>query len=274
MKPFECVDADGQIHLHHDNWHRWKNDTLSSHNGEGKWRFDLDLRNPRYTLEEVPVSNLQVHTRFSPHTCFYECSDWSTIYDFYESDREPMFRMIVESQNPEPLWGERITLLSSSSSFKPEPWGRNAPNQFAFFRGMYWQVASSELLHHEYPLGVGYPLHDNGNFGIPRRGVSEEYRAALIANQAAINNMYIGLIPYTFNDLVESPNNNFYVPYIPLAQNDEGVNMIQHDEAIGLLTRYGRRLLEEGRRYYGRLRIVRQPKRYTKNKVDWRQEGF
>lgn len=169
MKPFEVLGTDGRVYLHHDNWNRWKHETLSVHPGEGKWRFDLDLRNPRDTLEEVPVRNRNVHAAYTPHTCFYECDDWSTIYDFYESN-EPMFRMIVESQNPEPIWGERITLLSSSTYFKPEPWGRNTPNQFAYFRGKYWQVVHSELLYHEFPAGVGYPLRDNGEFGVPRRG--------------------------------------------------------------------------------------------------------
>ena len=172
MKPFEVVGSDGLVYLHHDNWHRYRSEKLSVHPGEGKWRFDLDLRNPRNTLEEVPVSNGLVHSHggYSPHTCFYECDDWSTIYEFYESQHGPMFRMMVESQNPNPIWGERITLLSTSTYFKSEPWGRNTPNQFAFFRGMYWQVIWSELLYHEFPAGVGYPLRDNGIFGVPRRG--------------------------------------------------------------------------------------------------------
>lgn len=171
MKPFEVLGSDGRVYLHHDNWHRWKHETLSVHPGEGKWRFDLDLRYPMDTLEEVPVLNSRVHTQYAPHTCFYECHDWSTIYDIYECGSEQMFRMIVESQNPEPIWGERITLFSTSTYFKCEPWGRNVPNQFAHFRGKYWQVNWSELLYHEFPAGVGYPLRDNGEFGVPRREV-------------------------------------------------------------------------------------------------------
>jgi|APSaa5957512535_1039671.scaffolds.fasta_scaffold96503_2 hypothetical protein len=202
MKPFEVLGSDRAIYLHHDNWYRWRDETLSVHPGEGKWRFDLDLRYPRDTLEEVPVTNQRVHRHggYTPHTCFYECDDWSTIYDFYESSNEPMFRMIVESQNPQPHWGEPITLLSTSTYFKCEPWGHNVPNQFAFFRGQYWQVNYSELLHHEFPAGVGYPLRDgHEGFGVPRRG-------------GEIN----PLMGYRGTEFIDA--GYFYAPYIPLYQ--------------------------------------------------------
>lgn len=252
MKPFEVLGADGRIYLHHDNWDRWRDERLSVHPGEGKWRFDLDLRNPRDTLEEVPVANEHVHSHgdFTPRTCFYECSDWSTIYDFYCCSDEPMYRMIVESQNPEPIWGEQITLLSTSSYFKSEPWGRNTPNQFAYFRGQYWQVSWSELLYHEFPAGVGYPLRDgrianfNGHLrwdmNTPRRGGPTFRRA----------------------DGRPWPN-----------------TIVLDPEAFrrprGILTRYGLHLLEEGRQFYGTVRIganwnYPQPE----FKLDWRKYGF
>jgi hypothetical protein len=202
MKPFEVLGDDGHIYLHFDNWCHWRAETLSAHPGEGKWRFDLDLRYPRDTLEEVPVTNPQVHSvggGYNNHTCFYECDDWSTIYDFYESSGESMYRMIVESQNPEPLWGERIRLLSTSSYFKCEPWGRNPPNQFAFFRGQYWQVNYSKLLYHEFPAGVGYPLRDGGPFGVPRRGGERN-----------------PLMGYRGTEFIDA--GYFYAPYIPLYQ--------------------------------------------------------
>ena len=171
MKSFECLGDDDRIYLHQDNWRRWRDDRLSVHPGEGKWRFDLELVNPRETLEEVPVTNERVHYGYPPHTCFYECSDWSTIYGVHgPHGLNSSYRMIVESQNPEPLWGERITLLASSTYFKCEPWGTNVPNQFAYFRRKYWQVIYSELLYHEFSAGVGYPLRDDVTFNVPHRG--------------------------------------------------------------------------------------------------------
>ena len=210
MKPFECLGDDDRIYLHQDNWRRWRDDRLSVHPGEGKWRFDLELINPRETLEEVPVTNERVHYGYPPHTCFYECSDWSTIYGVHgPHGLNSSYRMIVESQNPEPLWGEQITLLASSTYFKCEPWGTNVPNQFAYFRRKYWQVIYSELLYHEFPAGAGYPLRDGRDqFGvIPRRG--------------------------TVNPILDI--GYFYAP-------PNTFNARQ-----GILTRYGRRrLLEEG----------------------------
>ena len=237
MKPFEVLGADGRIYLHHDNWRRWRDERLSVHPGEGKWRFDLDLRNPRDTLEEVPLTNPNVHSWHPPHTCFYECDDWSTIYDFHQHSGEPMFRMIVESQNPEPIWGERITLLASSSCFKTEPWGHNPSNQFAYFRGQYWQVTFSELLYHEFPTGVGYPLSDGGQFGVPRRLAS----------------------------------GYFWAPYMTVLTNP--VIVLDPDNFInrrGILTRYGRRLLEEGAHHWGRINL----RNYALPELDWRKYGF
>lgn len=176
METFEYHFGDDIVHLHQDNWRCWRNDRLSVHPGEGKWRFDLELANPREILEEVPVINERVHARHPPHTCLYECSDWSTIYGVYgPHGHNSSHRMIVESQNPEPLWGERITLLASSTYFKCEPWETNVPNQFAYFRGWYWQVTFSELLYHEFPAGVGYPLRDNRGMFTPRRGGEQRF---------------------------------------------------------------------------------------------------
>ncbi len=252
MKPFECLGDDGLIHLHHDNWHRWKDERLSVHPGEGKWRFDLQLEHPRSVLEMVPVTNSNVHGSRTPHTCFYECDDWSTIYGahlFEVNDgirhhlRRPMFRMIVESQNPEPLWGERITLLSTSTYFKCESWGRNTPNQFAYFRGRYWQVTFSELLprsgypNYEFPAGVGYPLRD-GRGMIPRRDDP-------------------------LREYIHAP----YIPFdTPVVIDPE---VLRNNR--GILTRYGLRLIRH-QQYYGYWSSHQYPQ--PEFKLDWRKYGF
>lgn len=266
MKPFECLGDDGRIYLHQDNWRRWRDERLSVHPGEGKWRFDLQLEHPCTELEMVPVTNQRVHAHgggFSNHTCFYECSDWSTIYGshlFHVNDeRRLIFRMIVESQNPEPLWGKRITLLSSSSYFKTDHWGHNPSNQFAYFRGQYWQITFSELLHHEFPFGVGYPIRDGqGGFGIPRRGGRSP------------------LVGYAVNQILDT--GYFYTPHIPLTNTPVVIDTETLAARQGVLARYGRRLLQENPELYGNLRIGPLGTSWSfpqpEFKLDWRKYGF
>lgn len=260
MKPFECLDEHGQIHLHQDNWRRWRDERLSAHPCEGKWRFDLQLEHSRTRLETVPATNQRVHGGgFHNHTCFYDCADWSTIYGAHlfrlphETSPRPMIRMIVESQNPEPIWGERVTLLSSSTYFKCEPWGRNVPNQFAYFRGQYWQVTFSELLHHEFPAGVGYPLRDGqGGYGQPRRGGRNPLRG------------------YTANQILDV--GYFYAPYIPLTETPVVLDPNTFNARRGFLTRYGERLLRTD--LYERIHLGDWNFPQPEFKLDWRKYGF
>ncbi len=151
-------------------WEQWRHDRFLEYPcPRGKWRFDLELMYPRDTLEEVPIER-NPHTHgggFTGHTCFYSGDDWSTIFgvhDFSEvvlppteqqwtpdlHGMQPCLRMLVESGNTEPLWGERIRLFSTSGCIQDEEWGRNVANKFAFFRGQYWRITMNHFLHNGY----------------------------------------------------------------------------------------------------------------------------
>lgn len=61
----------------------------------------------------------------------------------------------------------------------------------------------------------------------------------------------------------------FYAPYTPLLRTPVLLNPNEFDSRRGIITRYGRRLLEEGGRYYGYRRCDQVP-----DKVCWQKEGF
>lgn len=162
MKEFEVIGADGRTYLHYNNWLRWRSDRLREYPcAEGKFRFDIELAYPCYTLREVPVSrNPHSFPGMNGHTCFYECDNWSTIYGVHDAHlHEDVggWRMLIESGNNEPLWGEPITLFSTASCIETEPWGRNPSNRFAFFRGKFWLIKWAEFLNEWLPP-IRYPL--------------------------------------------------------------------------------------------------------------------
>lgn len=64
-----------------------------------------------------------------------------------------------------------------------------------------------------------------------------------------------------------------YCPYIPLTQTPVILDPDVFIPRRGILTRYGRRLLEEGEEYYGTVSVV-GGRRYVPEKVNWRREGF
>lgn len=152
MKPFECLGPDGRVYLHYDNWQRWRAERFAEYPcPSGKYRFDIEISYPRANLTEVPIERNPHNGWFSGHACFYCSDNWSTIYGVHDAHLyqtgEESWRMLVESGNPEPLWGERITLMSTSSTIENEPWGMNPSNKFAFFRGRYWRIVHSEFMH-------------------------------------------------------------------------------------------------------------------------------
>ncbi len=112
----------------------------------GKWRFTLKLEHPRQLLRSVPIER-NPHSGFDGWTCFYECADWSTIFGV--EDYGDSIKCVIESGNPEPIWGERIVLYSTSSCIVEEPWGTNRANKFAYFRGFYWRI-TQDLFHHDW----------------------------------------------------------------------------------------------------------------------------
>jgi hypothetical protein len=170
MKEFETIGPDGRVYLHYQNWERWRADRMNQYPcPEGHYRFDIELTHPRLTLAEVPVEHNPHHGGYGPHACFYACDNWSTIFGVHDAHLAgpgESLRMLVESGCPEPIWGERMLLLSTSSAIITEPWGWGIPNRFARFRGCYWRVSVAQLLH-EYgdvhrASGIGFcPLMCN-----------------------------------------------------------------------------------------------------------------
>ncbi len=170
MEEYQVLGPDGQIYLHYDNWkYRWRPNRLAEYPcPQNHHRFDIALMHPRRELLGVPISrNPHSHGGYCGHDCFYESSNWSTIFgvhSFNVGTPYEFHKFLVESNCPDPVWGERITLLSTSSMIEDEPWGRNAANKFAYFRGLYWKIDHSEFLHDWIPLADG-----RENYGTPRR---------------------------------------------------------------------------------------------------------
>lgn len=68
--------------------------------------------------------------------------------------------MVVENGHSDPLWGERIRLMSTSSDLGDPP-GHRA-NVFALFRGQYWKV-TSRLSLQVLPRPAFYPISSYAN---------------------------------------------------------------------------------------------------------------
>jgi hypothetical protein len=82
--------------------------------------------------------------------------------------------MLVESGNPEPIWGERVILLSTSSCIENEPWGMNPPNRFAYFRECFWQVSYSQYLQ-EWQPPITYPISNRNRNMLDRTPYPEQF---------------------------------------------------------------------------------------------------
>ena len=179
MKYFETLGEDGRIYLHNDRWQQWREDRLREYPRQShKFRFDLELACPASRLIDVPVRYPHTHGfGFDPHTCFYECDGWSTIFGVHDTGHETL-RMLVESGNPEPIWGERVILLSTSSCIasciENEPWGMNPPNRFAYFRECFWQVSYSQYLQEWHPP-ITYPISNRNRNMLDRTPYPEQF---------------------------------------------------------------------------------------------------
>ena len=156
------------------------------------YAFNMVLQHPRMALNDVPAL-FNPHINLSPHTCFYRCEDWSTVGGVNNIEGGHSFRM--ESGHPEPIWGERVIVWSTSRCFPNEPWGTNPANVFAQFRGMFWQVSWYEFLHdwNQTVPGVGHP------FGYPGESkiFSEEHPEGVVHSPWKLPKLNFG---FSFND--------------------------------------------------------------------------
>jgi len=186
VKEFETIGEDGNVYLHYDNWVKWRTDRLNEYPcPHAQWRMDITLTFPSDKLEDVPVlrnphtfhdknptfnpisslpagtvrtSRPSRHPNLTGHSCFYVCDDWSTIFGVHDAHigtwkqrwqvkPDTSYRMLIESGNKVPSWGEQIRLMSTSGCIYNEPWGKNKANKFAYFRGKFWLVQHDEFLH-------------------------------------------------------------------------------------------------------------------------------
>lgn len=156
--PFECLGDDGRVYIHQDNWRVWRDRQCQHYpRPPGRSRFDVEIAHPRNRLGDVPAErNPHSLGGFCRHTCFYSCRDWSSIFGVHTTEFSG-HRMVVESGHHDPVWGERVRLMSTSGRLLDEPWGTNPPNRFAYFRGKYWRVTSLGPLQPWAP-GEVYPL--------------------------------------------------------------------------------------------------------------------
>lgn len=194
MKEFETIGPDGLMYLHQDNWHRWRSNRLWEYPCPlGHYRFDIEIAHPRDFIDEVPVErNPHSLGGYDAWTVFYHSNNWSTIFGVHDSHSPWHFgenyRMLVESGCPDPVWGERITLMSTSSIIECEPWGHNVANKFAYFRGKYWRIIKWEFLHAWTPLysairdEIG--LYDLRPVPVPRRRFSVWHDHPVRTNRA------------------------------------------------------------------------------------------
>lgn len=172
MKEFECIGPDGRTYLHNDNWLKWRHERFLQYPcPQGKFRFDITISKEMSSdrLETVPTFRnphaFHGTTLLRPTDCYYECNDWSTIYGIHENGHNEL-RMLIESGNPDPVWGEKITFYSTSSWINQEPWGRNSPNMFVKLGNRFYLVTHSEFLHNWYETRhVEYPLTNPRNTG-------------------------------------------------------------------------------------------------------------
>lgn len=163
------MGADGRVYLHYDNWYRWIDDRTREYPmPEGHHRLDIQLCYPRSTLEQVPITR-DPHGGLGGHVCYYKSENWSTIFGAHSFNEGNDFKMLVESGCPDPVWGEKITLFSTSCTICDEPWGRNQANKFAFFRNQYWRVISDRLLEPWTPIRDEGPRNQRIRHGNPRQ---------------------------------------------------------------------------------------------------------
>lgn len=132
----------------------------------GILRLDIELKYPKNKLSQIPI-RCHPHVDYDPRECFYVCDDWSTIFDVWGRGNPNCaecytLRMLVESSHPKPTFGEPIRLMSTSCSIIHEHWAaRKNWNDFAFFRGRYWQITWNEYFG-DWPGGIvrGLPFQD------------------------------------------------------------------------------------------------------------------
>jgi uncharacterized protein (TIGR02996 family) len=147
------VQVEDKTYLHYENWAKYR-DTFQWENPRtrGHFRVDIELAQP--------IGNKQ--TSLINQTFYYACDEWTTISPVFDGlthpNGKPSCRAIFESSHSNAA-GERIILYSTFSTIWPEPWGRNIPTIWAFFRGQMWEVKFLYwMMGHPWKFVIHYPL--------------------------------------------------------------------------------------------------------------------
>lgn len=148
------VYSEGKKYLHYSNWERYRQDfSWNNPRRKGHFRIDFELIEPDS----------------KPPSFWYACDEWVAI-DVHEGLTHPngkdSLRLIVESSHD---GGERMIIYNTFSCLWEEPWGRNKPEAWIFFRGKMWKVSHKYLMMgHDWKFRVTYPLtitdHNHNNW--------------------------------------------------------------------------------------------------------------
>lgn len=150
MYPFQVWNEEHQrIDFYFDRFERFRDELFDQYpvdpNHE-RIEFDLIFESDR--LEDVWVHDWNPHHEvgnyhLSVYDCFYDCDDWSTIFEVYPGPGQHRningnitggLRVFAEKGHGNP-WGERIRLMSTSSN----PYDDSA-HRFVQFRGKFYKV--------------------------------------------------------------------------------------------------------------------------------------
>lgn len=141
MLPYETRDHDGSVHFSSTLFNTYRQGLFDQYPpNDDRPRLELELAYPNAFLQDVPVGwNPHAAHGLEKHTCFYVSNHWSTIFRpcpvHYANLAWEGYRLFVESDHADPIWGERICLMSTASDIYD-----HCASRFAFFRGRYWRI--------------------------------------------------------------------------------------------------------------------------------------
>jgi hypothetical protein len=180
MYPFEVFDERTQrVEFYFNRFGEFKNELFRQYPVDiNHSRLELELLFPSERLEDVYCHDWNPHERFQETAhldkrhCFYNNSNWSTIFELYpmHSHHTESYKCFVEEGHQDP-WGEKITLMSTAASIH-----ENHSFRFAFFRQKYWKVIG--VLSHNRPLPFTRDFYELFRI-LPPRPVPDIRRAIL-----------------------------------------------------------------------------------------------
>lgn len=150
MFPFQVWNEEHQrFDFHFDKWKEYSNALQRQYPVGDKPRVELELIFPSQRLEDVYVHDWNPHHaignyHLSVYDCFYDSSDWSTIFDVYPGCNSASCRIFAEKGHDNP-WGESVRLMSTASDIY-----NTSSHRYAYLRGQYWKVLS--FIRHDVPV--------------------------------------------------------------------------------------------------------------------------